>query len=75
MVASPSVADVEGTVSISCCICAREVPPSESVVEERPTGESWVLEDWYYCVDCWLGMRKLRRKKINPDVLLSVLEL
>jgi len=75
MVASPSVAGVEGTERVSCCICAKEVPPSASVVEERPTGEYWDLEDWHYCVDCWLGMRKLRQKKIDPDVLLSVLEL
>jgi len=48
---------------------------SESVVEERPTGESWKLENWYYCVDCWLAMKKLRQRSINPEILLTVLEL
>jgi hypothetical protein len=58
-----------------CCICASKVDVTESVVEERPTGESWNVEDWYYCVNCWIRMKKLRQRKIDPEVLLSVLEL
>jgi len=59
----------------SCCICAGPIAVGESVVEERPTGESWDMEEWYYCVDCWLQMRKLRQREIDPEILLSVLEL
>jgi len=75
MATTHSYSGVAESESVSCCICAKEVDPTDSVVEERPTGESWNLEDWYYCVDCWLSMKKLRQRTISPDVLLSVLEL
>jgi hypothetical protein len=75
MASTPSPSETESLEMISCCICAKQVDFMESVVEERPTGESWNIEDWYYCVDCWISMKKLRQRKIDPEVLLSVLEL
>ena len=75
MATTLSYSGVEERETVSCCICAKQVDSTESVVEERPTGDSWNLEDWYYCVDCWLSMKKLRQREISPEVLLSVLEL
>ena len=75
MATTPSCTGIAKLKSVPCCICARKVGFTESVIEERPTGEAWKLEDWYYCVDCWLSMNKLRQLDINPEVLLSVLEL
>jgi hypothetical protein len=75
MATKPSPTNAEASETISCSICAKPVDPKESIVEERPTGESFSVEDWYYCVDCWISMKRLRQRQINPEVLLSVLEL
>jgi len=66
---------VTETGRIDCCICAKQVSSDDSIVEQRPTGEEWEAEDWYYCVNCWIRMKRLRQRQIDPDVLLSVLEL
>lgn len=75
MTATPADLNRPLSTVLTCCICAKQMGHSESVVEERPTGESWKLENWYYCVDCWLAMKKLRQRSINPEILLTVLEL
>jgi hypothetical protein len=59
----------------SCCICGRQVDKTKSIIEERPTGDLWHLEKWFYCLDCWLSMKKLRKRKISHENLLRVLDL
>lgn len=66
---------VTETKGIECCICATQISSADSIVEHRPTGEQWKQEGWYYCVNCWIRMKRLRQKQINPEVLLRVLEL
>ena len=57
----------------SCCICEGGVARVEAVVERRPTGDSFMLEEWVYCRGCWSQMQELRRRSSELASLLTVL--
>lgn len=57
-----------------CCICEKSVDPAERVVERRATGEDFAVEEWAYCMPCWLSMEVMRRKGLRIGQLLNALE-
>jgi len=43
-----------------CCLCSKPMSPGGIVVEERPTAEDGSMQKWFYCLGCWVELRKLR---------------
>ena len=59
----------------SCCLCGKRLEVTEAVHEERPTGQSMILQTWLYCPDCWTTMKRLRQTTIKGALVLHVLDL
>jgi hypothetical protein len=65
--------DVPSGQAAHCCICDGGVLVAEAIVECRPTGDGFTIEDWVYCHRCWNQMELLRKE--SPDIDRIVAEL
>jgi hypothetical protein len=58
-----------------CCLCEKSLSSNRQIVENRPTGEFGEIEERFYCLSCWVEMKKLQQGAFHQKNLRRALNL